>query len=269
MRSLKDELKGLDLEALKKRVSLLTSTHNEESPNRITYSCTKCKDEEGYLVKIPIGPGQFEYKEVWRDCDCKNKRRIERLMRSSKITESFRDKTFVNFETKGRPDIVVEAFRTAQRYMQRFPEIKSTRKNSIALLGRPGCGKTHLLMGVSNHLLIQGIGVVYFPWVEGFNEIKANLDSLEQRISQLQRAEVLFIDDLFKGRKEPTEFQIEQLFAIINYRYLENLPILISSEKSMSKICEYDEGIGSRINEMCRDYKVVLTGGIELNYRLL
>ncbi|MFD2746968.1 hypothetical protein ACFSTH_11710 [Paenibacillus yanchengensis] len=73
---------------------------------------------------------------------------------------------------------------------------------------------------------------------------------------------------MFKGRKEPTTFQLEQLFGLVNHRYLNNKPLLISSEKSISQICEFDEAIGSRINEMCRNYRVILSGSQELNYRL-
>ncbi len=110
---------------------------------------------------------------------------------------------------------------------------------------------------------------MYFPWVEGFNELKNDLSQLDQKIRRLQQAEVLFIDDMFKGRSEPTAFQIEQLFAIVNDRYLNKRPMIVSSERTIAQMCEYDEAIASRINEMCRDYKVTLTGGLELNYRLL
>ena len=189
-------------------------------------------------------------------------------MKSSQITEEFQKKTFGNFNTEGRPEVVVKAFQTARRYVIDFPKIKHTRQNSAALLGRPGSGKTHLIMAIANNLIQKGVEVVYFPWVEGFNELKSDFERAEERISRLQRAEVLFIDDLFKGREKPTPYQLEQLFAIVNYRYLENLPILTSSERTIAEMCEIDEAIGSRINEMCRDYKVILTGGIELNYRL-
>ncbi|QYK61823.1 Chromosomal replication initiator protein DnaA [Paenibacillus sp. S25] len=249
-------------------MSLLTSTAKTEPEPKDKYLCHKCKDEEGFLIRVKAGDGPFDYRDVWHDCECKNERRIERLMKSSKITEEFQSKRLNNFNIEGRPLAVVQAFEAAENYAKGFRSIKDTRHNSIALLGRPGCGKTHLLMAISNHLLKNGVGVVYFPWVEGFNEIKDNLDMMESRIRQLQQAEVLYIDDMFKGRREPTDFQMEQLFAIINYRYLEKKPILISSEKTVMQICEYDEGIGSRINEMCKEYKVVLTGGIELNYRL-
>lgn len=231
------------------------------------FECEICKDEEWILIQ-EFNDSHMVINEFARKCECVAGKRVKRLMTSSKITEEFQRKGFGNFEQNGRPEIVFQAFQTAFGYVMNFDELKKLRQNSIALLGRPGCGKTHLLMAVANNLLAKGVEVVYFPWVEGFNEIKDNLDKMEERLDKLRRCEVLYIDDMFKGRREPTEFQLEQLFGIINYRYLENKPILISSEKNIGQMCEIDEGIGSRINEMCRDYRVTLTGGIELNYRL-
>jgi DNA replication protein DnaC len=241
------------------------TTKTEQVPKE--YRCNICKDEEVVLIIERDGNGK-KISETARDCDCKKVRRIDKLMKSSKITEEFQGKTFKKFDLKGRPDIVRKAREAAFNYTMKFEDIRNKRENSICLLGRPGCGKTHLLMAVSNNLISKGIGVVYFPWVEGFNEIKDDFDMLDERIKRLQMAEVLYIDDMFKGRKVPTEFQVEQLFAIINYRYLEKKPVLISSERSIMQICEIDEGIGSRIVEMSDDYRVVMTGGIELNYRL-
>src|SRR5690606_10917926 len=145
--------------------------------------------------------------------------------------------------------------------------VRSTRYNSIALIGRSGSGKTHLLMAVSNNLLSKGIGVVYFPWAEGFNELKSDFDLLDERVSRLQNVDVLFIDDMWKGRSKPTDFQLEQCYAIVNHRYLNNLPILVSSEKDFAEMCTYDEAIGSRLKEMSKGNTVTIKGGIELNYR--
>lgn len=220
------------------------------------------QDEGGKIVKDDAG------NEVWRFCNCAERKRVKRLMEFSQITEEFKKKTFSNFQVKGMNELVSEAFYTARTYVLQFPKIRNTRRNSIMFVGRSGSGKTHLLMAVSNNLLSKGIEVVYFPWVEGFNNIKDDFSKMEERINRLRNCEVLFIDDMFKGRKEPTAFQIEQLFGLINYRYLHNKPILISSEKSIAQICNIDEAIGSRIVEICQDYKVAITGGTELNYRL-
>ncbi|MGG1639901.1 ATP-binding protein [Paenibacillus sp. NRS-1782] len=249
------------------RASSPSSTDKTEPEPPKNHRCEKCRDEEGFLTRVKTGDGPFDYRDVWRDCECKKERVAERMMKSSRITPEFQKKTFGNFIQAGRPHTVVEAYNAAYNCVRDLDD-QGVPNSSIALLGRPGCGKTHLLMAVSNNLLAKGIQVLYFPFVEGFNEIKANLDTLEQRIHQMQQADVLYIDDLFKGREKATDFVIEQMFAIINYRYLERKPILISSEKTIAGLCEIDEGIGSRINEMCREYLVVLKGGIELNYRL-
>jgi DNA replication protein DnaC len=73
---------------------------------------------------------------------------------------------------------------------------------------------------------------------------------------------------VYKGRDEPTKTQREQFFAIVNYRYMENLPMLISSERMIAEMCQFDEAVGSRINEMCRDYKAIINRNMELNRRL-
>lgn len=190
------------------------------------------------------------------------------MFKSSRITFEFQTKTFDNFDIGGRPTAVQGAYHCARAYMESFEQVKKDRQNSIALLGRPGCGKTHLLMAVSNELIRGGVQVLYFPWVEGFNEIKDDLSLCEERVNRMQKVDVLYIDDMWKGRKEPTPFQIEQMFAVINYRYMEKLPVLISSERDIDQMCDIDEGIGSRINEMCKDFRVILRGGKELNYRL-
>ncbi|MEK5354545.1 DnaA ATPase domain-containing protein [Paenibacillus sp. FSL L8-0709] len=262
-------------EIKKKRANLptLTTTSHLTGSSLIqkTYECEICKDEEWILIQEfeEVDGKTTKTKDYARQCDCVFKKRVKRLMSSSKITTEFQQKTFANFVQKGRPVVVMQAFKKAYDYVMAFIEIRKTRRNSIALLGRPGCGKTHLLMAVANSLLEMGTEVVYFPWVEGFNEIKDNFDKMEERINRLKRCEVLYIDDMFKGRGKPTEFQLEQLFGIINYRYLENLPIMISSERSVQEILDIDEGTGSRIIEMCKDYRVTLNGGPELNYRLL
>lgn len=206
--------------------------------------------------------------DVWKECECKEQRRIDRAFDSSKITWEFQKKTFDNFSLAFRPEAVRDAYHCARDYASRFGSLCNLKNNSIALLGRPGSGKTHLLMAVSNELMGQGKKVLYFPWVEGFSEIKDDLSMTEERTRRMQQVDVLYIDDMFKGRREPTPFQIEVAFAVINHRYMEKKPILVSSERDIDQICDIDEGLGSRINEMCKDYRVLLKGGREMNYRL-
>ncbi|GJM72966.1 phage-like element PBSX protein XkdC [Paenibacillus macerans] len=259
-----ESVKGIMAE-LQERVNLLRQTKTNHSTqenlkNLGSNDCPKCKGAEGFFYKV-------DGVEYWRDCECVIKRRTERLIQASQITDSFRQMSFDNFEWKSRPVVVQQAFATAFKYAKGFEAVRKERSNGLCLLGNPGAGKTHLLMATANSLLNRGIEVIYFPWVEGCADLKASFDLLPEKIYRLQTVEVLYIDDLFKGRQKPTDFQLEQIFAIINYRYLNQLPIMISSEWTIARMCDFDEATGSRINEMCREYKVVLDEE-GLNYRL-
>lgn len=253
----------LDLDGIRQRTARLRA-NSRTSPNQdaVKYKCPKCKDEEGILTRHEAGY------EVWRDCECKAIREVERLFQASEITEEFRQKTFANFDLSQVSSLVRDAYTTAYEYAQEFDSIRKARRNSVALLGRAGSGKTHLLMAVANTLLQRGVGLVYFPWVEGFNSLKTDFAELETKMRRLQTIQVLYIDDAFKGRVAPTDFQREQLFAIVNYRYLHNLPILISAERDFDQLCLIDEAIGSRLREMCKGHTATIVGGMELNYRL-
>jgi DNA replication protein DnaC len=209
------------------------------------------------------------------ECECQERNRIKRMFKSSHITDDFQKLGFQNFITDGRPQCVTAAKEVALEYLKRFDDIKDDRCNSVALLGNPGCGKTHVLMAICNNLMRKRIHVMYFPWVEGLNDLKDNMDDLERKIRMMKEVSVLYIDDLFKGRKTPTEWSVEQLFGIVNYRYVEHLPILLSCEKDIDQLCDIDEGIGSRLYEMARNHTVLMKltpqeeqDGTQLNYRI-
>lgn len=235
--------------------------HEDYKPDET--QCKICGDNEGYAERLDDGS------EVYRECSCVGKRRLHKRFESSKITWAFRMLNFDTFSLEDRPEIVHKAYQLARKYVRDFKNIKAERINSICLLGRPGSGKTHLLTSVANELIDEGAKVLYFPYVQGFNEIKDNLALREARIVAMQDAEVLYIDDLWKGREMPSPFQIEQIFAVVNYRYMEHKPIIVSSERSLEFMIEsIDEAIGSRLYEMSKGYRVNLIGGKELNYRL-
>ncbi len=200
-------------------------------------------------------------------------------MASSHISPEFQKISFGSFRVEGRPACVLRAYESAQFYSHNFDVLRLRRQNSMALLGPSGAGKTHLLVAVSNALLSQGIGVHYFPWVEGSGDlrdaVKGHGDSVTRLLGALKNSDVLYVDDLYKGRKEPTEFQLEFLFDVVNFRYLNQLPILVSSERDIEGLCEVDEAIGSRIYEMCSHFLINMrltdgeqTEGMNLNYRL-
>lgn len=240
------------------------------------FECAVCKDELGWLAKRPvqIKHGVFYDMDHWVDCDCAERRMIGKLFAFSEITPQMQARGFSTFRLKDRPECVAGAFETAKEYLTSFESRKTQLENSIFLGGRPGSGKTHLLLAIANALIKRGETVLYFPFVEGLDEmrseIRENGTGYQKKLERLQRVPVLFIDDLYKAKKgeEPTKYEIKFLFSVVNYRYLNHLPMLISSELTVDQVLIWDEAVGSRIFQMCRDSLVHLTDGPGLNYRL-
>lgn len=258
-------------EALKKKITIVDSQTSQVT----TYDCDKCKDQFGWIEKREadvFGNGQLvREEEVWVTCTCVEQRRIERLAKQSQITEKFSEKKFSNFSSDVS-DEVKSLARLAKKYFDDFNDIRHNQQNSIALLGQPGIGKTHLLMAVSNLLLAKGKQVMYFPYVSTLKAMQANNFENDARITESAcNAEILFIDDLYKPvdrKPQASEWQCSKMYDIINHRYLNNLPILLSSELNFGEMLAVDEAIASRLFEMSKRYTKSINKNAKLNYRM-
>lgn len=137
-------------------------------------------------------------------------------------------------------------------------------------LGQAGSGKTHISIALAINLLKAKANVVYMPYRESIVSIKQNIldkDSYMESLLKYKQCQVLLIDDLYKGKVSSSDINI--MFEIVNYRYLNHLPMIISSELSFKEILDYDEAVGSRLYEMSKDFIVTMDKEISKNYRLM
>lgn len=216
------------------------------------YKCSKCKDMLFILKEDEAYP-----------CECRDKRIAQEMLDKSGISEEFRKKTFDNFDYS-IDNKILDAYTKAVTYSNEFIETKS----SILFMGQSGFGKSHLTMAIANKLLNKGISVIYMPYRDVITQIKQNIldpEYYKKILSRYQRAKVLLIDDLFKGSISKSDINI--MFEIVNYRYLNHLPMIISTEYNRSSLLNIDEAIGSRMIEMSNDYIVEIKGQ-RLNYRI-
>lgn len=137
-------------------------------------------------------------------------------------------------------------------------------------LGQAGSGKTHISIALAINLLNSKANVVYMPYRDTIVNIKQNIldkDSYMESLLKYKQCQVLLIDDLYKGKVSSSDINI--MFEIVNYRYLNHLPMIISSELSFKEILDYDEAVGSRLYEMSKDFIVTMDKEISKNYRLM
>ena len=231
----------------------LTSSDEDESGK---YRCTKCKDVTYILTKEGAVP-----------CSCKSIRESEMMLKKSGISKEFANKTFDSLDYSCNMQIF-NAYNMAREYVMDFEEILDNRQNSIIFMGSVGGGKSHLSFAIANDLMKKGKSVIYMGYRDAIIKMKQNvmnMDVYEKIIKKYKDCKVLMIDDLFKGNITGSDINI--IFEIVNHRYFNNLPMIISTEKNMDELLQIDEAIGSRILEMCRSHTIELKGR-KLNYRL-
>lgn len=165
----------------------------------------------------------------------------------------------------------------AVNYIKNFQTTKNKRENGFGLFGQAGAGKTHIINAIGAALINENIQVIYMPYVEVIRELKANAMDDEYYIklsSTYQKAKVLIIDDLFKDKfkngklvSELTESDMKHIYPIINYRYLNYLPTLISTEAKPRDLISLDEALAGRILECCGENITIFESG-KYNYRV-
>jgi len=200
-------------------------------------------------------------------CECRKIEKLKNEWKSSGINTEMCKHKFSNFEVwNGAAE---RAKDTAIAYYHDFNSVRGRRKNSILFCGQVGSGKTHLSVALAINFLQKKTKVVYMPYRDVITKIKQNMideNYYTKVISKYQLCEVLLIDDLFKGKINESDVNI--MFEIINYRYLNFLPMIVSSEFSIDRLLAFDEGVGSRVYEMCKDFIVEIEKNVSNNYRL-
>lgn len=233
------------------------------TPGSLTgHDCPKCLNRGN--IAIPKEDGGVSV----RECDCMKIRRCIWEMEKSGLKNIIQEKTFELFTAAEEWQKAIKAGTMA--YADKL-------EGWLLFCGQSGSGKTHLCTAVCRQWLLSGDEVRYMPWRDKVAELKAmSLDS-ERRgeiISGYKTAQILYIDDLYKvgkavdGTSNPTGADVSLAFEIINHRYINHLPTIISTEKTPQELVEIDEATGSRIIEMAGGNVYSIGRDQKRNYRL-
>ncbi len=226
-----------------------------------TYSCPECKDRGFILSTDEHG---YEYA---RPCKCRELKMAKERLECSGLAREFKTKTFENFDTCENLQLM-DAKNTAMKFTEELKNKNTENLPSLMLCGQVGAGKTHLGTASSVRLIDSGTAVIYMGYRDEMTALKSKIldeEAYKKDIDRYKKAPVLFIDDFLKGKI--TESDVNIVYEIVNYRYNNNLPVILSTEKNLDDLINFDEAIASRLIEMCRGYIIVFSGK-ELNYRL-
>lgn len=183
--------------------------------------------------------------EVWNAMIENHKNYIKRLINNSSIGEKFKDRTFENFKVD---ESNYESFRTCKKYADNFEQVKHQVKNSLIISGDNGIGKTHLAVAIAHEVMSNGISVYFATAPTLFEKLRDELffDGKKPIHKMTVNAELLIIDDL--GKEKSSEWTSETLYKIVNDRYENKLPVIITTNLTKNEIEKrYNKAVTSRL----------------------
>jgi DNA replication protein DnaC len=133
-------------------------------------------------------------------------------------------------------------------------------RRGLVLSGQCGCGKTHLAAGIGNALVEKGISVEFWPVFDLLQAIRDSFDGREDVAARVSKLGLLILDDLGNeriGRDEKGDWAREQLFRIIYWRELNELPVVVTTNHSVDVL---ESKLGgptvSRLLGMCAWFQI-------------
>ena len=191
-----------------------------------------------------------------------NLKQIEKLFQNNNLGKRQLNSTFENYKINYKNK---KAYENAKKYANKL--INGETDKGLFITGTYGVGKTYLASCIANETIKNKNTVVFGTLIQLLDYIKDTYKdsdmSDKEYLNLYSSVDLLIIDDL--GKEKPTEWVLEKLFLIVNNRYNNYLPIVITTNYNRNQLRErlcvnknYSmvDSIISRLYEMC--------GGIEI-----
>lgn len=230
---------------------------------KLDYKRCNCKDAQKYWNEYDMKKLQMleEEKKLRMMQEFANK--VDKIIKNSKMSKRNLNYKFENFEVNSNNKKV---YQSLKEYSEKLAN--SVERKGLILVGNNGVGKTHLACSIANELIKNGIPIIYGTLINLLAELKNTYDVYnnisEMKIIKLyEKVDLLIIDDL--GKEKPSEWGLEKLFTIINSRYENNLPVIITTNYDQNSLIdrlsingeiETAKSIISRLYEMCYLVKI-------------
>lgn len=147
--------------------------------------------------------------------------------------------------------------------MRKYAEEFSQDSGGLFLTGPVGTGKTHLAACLVNELVSREVRVLFGNVLDLLGRLRRSYDGDAQEeewriLDELATVPLLVIDDL--GKEKVSEWVEQTLYRIVDMRYRDNRPLVVTSNFILSELEKRYQEVGpalvSRLAEMCEGVRV-------------
>lgn len=226
---------------------------------QILQSCEKCGDP---TIKVRLIVGTLRAcKQI---CSCRSKQLEEQKRRDQQkekeltlnkyfssgwANEQMKNCTFEKWDNEKCP---TEYRDRAEAYVSNFKNMLD-HNVGMMILGHSGNGKTYTSAAILNAVKAQGYTGMIIQMAQLIELADSWSKNFEQRMTEtafykkLRHADLLVIDDFGVEHK----FVREKVYAIIDERLKQKLPLIVTSNLIQEELFEYHPRIISRLTECC------------------
>jgi len=201
-------------------------------------ACPICHGVGFVRRDLPVDHPEFGRLQI---CTCRSSQVTQasrrRLFQVSNL-EALQHLTFETFQPRGRIGLGTYQSTSLESAYNHSRQFASSLSGWLLLMGGYGCGKTHLAAAIANFAVSLGVPTLFLTVPDLLDWLRYTYSSedtsFESRFEDIRTARLLVLDDF--GTQNATPWAQEKLFQIINYRYINRLPLVITTNLSLDDI---------------------------------
>jgi DNA replication protein DnaC len=185
-----------------------------------------------------VGHPDFGRVEI---CSCRQtevRARIRNRLFSLSRLDELQALTFETFQPRGRVGLGQEQQASIERAFNQALAFAHSLQGWLFIQGGYGCGKTHLAAAIANECVSLGVPTLFLTVPDLLDSLRFAYEAedvtFEERFEQIRQAPLLVLDDF--GTQSTSEWAREKLFQILNYRYINRLPLVATTNLALEEI---------------------------------